>query len=97
MAVPTNPRRTRCVRLQPSTTSTTSTTSQGEVWRQDPVTDALGYCSVVTMTHRHGDIPERRPLHRNHHAGQVRLNSSGAGITAGGAWYALMHNDSVCS
>lgn len=69
----------------------------GQVWRQDPATEALHYCSVVAMTHRHGDIPERRRPHRNHHAGQVRLNSSGAGITAGGTWYARMQKHRVCS
>lgn len=39
------------------------------------------YCSAATMTPSAWGYPRAEVTHRNHHAGQVRLNSSGAGIT----------------
>lgn len=59
MAVPTNPSLHARAALAPSPVSQAAAEVLVEVWRQGQCKQER-YCSAATMTHRHGDIPERR-------------------------------------
>lgn len=56
---------------------------RAKVWRQDPARDALLQCRDHDPSA--WAYPRAELTHRNHHAGQVRLNSRGAGITPVGS------------